>query len=224
MNKQAASTIILCTLLLSVISPLAVLAEPVVKVKKGDWIEYTVVATGNFPGEHNTKWVRMEIVDVQGEVIQVNVTAQLTNDSFVYYDEMVNYTASELLEGFFLPSNATLGTSFYDSLVGNIAVVSKEQKSYGGATRTIIIGEAPSSTYYWDEATGMTVEAHSSYPAYNYSLDTYFNATNMWQPQILGLDPPIFYLTITVVAVAVATVVAVAVLVLRRDRKRDSGA
>ena len=199
--------ILLFTLLsLSFVSSTA-LADTV-NLKKGEWIEYQVLAIGDFPGEHNVNWTRIEIIDVRGEIILLNVTVQLTTGPYVYYNDTVDFEKGELMEGFFLPSNVTDGDVFFDKLVGNITVSGVEHRTYGGADRTLVVGVAPETTYYWDKAKGIMVEAHSSYPSFNYTVDTIAEKTNMWQAQILGLDPTVFY-AITVGIVALTTIIAV---------------
>jgi hypothetical protein len=214
MNKQQFTAITLLVLL-SLVSFSPMISAKEIGVKKGDWIEYSVVATGDFPGEHNAKWARIEIVNVQGQIILVNVTTQLTTDEYVYYNVTVDFEKGDLEEGFFLPRNVTLGDVFTDSLVGNITVIGVEQRTYVGAERTIVKGDSPNNKFFWDEAKGIMVEAHSSYPDYNYTIDTIMEKTNMWQSQILGLEPIVFY-SITIAAISVAAIISGLVFWRRR--------
>jgi hypothetical protein len=204
MNKQLISAVMITILLVAVsASAAATSASFSVDVKKGDWIEYQVKATGNFPEEHNAQWARMEIVDVQGDIIHLNVTTLLIDGTYVFANVTVNFDTGDLEEGFFVPSNVAVGDVFVDNLVGNITVSGVEQKTYAGAERTVLLGVSPESTFVWDKAKGMLVEAHSFYPEFNFTYDTVADKTNMWKPQILGLDPIRFY------ALSVATVVTV---------------
>lgn len=214
MNKQQFIALVLLVLLSFVSVPTLISAREI-GVKKGDWIEYSVVATGDFPGEHNAKWARLEIVNLQGQIILVNVTTQLTTDKYVYYNVTVDFEKGDLLEGFFLPRNVTVGDVFVDSLVGNITAIGVGQRTYAGAGRTIIKGDSPNSTFFWDETKGIMVEAHSSYPDYNYTIDTIVEKTNMWQPQIFGLEPTIFY-SITIIAISIITIITGLVFWRRR--------
>ncbi len=215
MNKQLITIITLLALVFSFAASITTSASTM-NFKKGDWIEYRVTAIGDFPGEHNAKWARIEIVDVQGEMLHLNVTTQLTTGSYVYYNDTVDYEKGELMEGFFLPSNLTVGDVFYDTLVGNITVSGFKQIMYAGAERTIVVGLSPETTYYWDKTIGIMVEAHSSYPDFNYTIDTIADKTNMWQPQILGLEPPVFYAA----TIGTAGAIAVAAVFLIRRRKK----
>jgi hypothetical protein len=66
----------------------------------------------------------------------------------------------------------------------------------------------------WDKVTGVFVKSIDTLPGY--TINATAIRTNMWNPQILGLDQTVFYALIVVV-VAVITVVIVGVfMVLRR--------
>jgi hypothetical protein len=67
--------------------------------------------------------------------------------------------------------------------------------------------------FYWDKSTGVFVEASSSFT--DYTLNTKADKTNMWQAQIFGLDPTVFY---AVVIVAVAMLAVIAFFVTRRKK------
>ena len=209
MNMRLIVVAIICIFVLGIAESAAVVSAGIsIGVKKGDWIEYNVVATGNFPGESNAQLARLEIVDVQGDIILINSTTMLTNGSYVYANVIVNFDTGNLEEGFFVPSNVSVGGVFYDSLVGNITVRGMEQNTYAGALRTVLTGISSESTFVWDKAKGILVEAHSTYPEYNFTYDTIVDKTNMWTPQILGLEPVTFYILIGAAALAIVVVVA----------------
>ena len=220
MNKKLTTIVFLSLLMLSLtISTAASSASLAISVKKGDWIEYNVVASGTFPGENNAQWARLDILDVQGDLIYVNSTTQLTDGTYIYANITINFDTGFLEEGFFLPSNVTVGDTFYDSYVGNVTVTGNELKTYVGAERTVFLGSSPFSTWIWDKAKGIMVEAHSYYPDYNFRYDTIVNRTNMWQPKslILGLDPAVFYTVAAAVSVAVIAL-SIGVVILHRKR------
>jgi hypothetical protein len=72
----------------------------------------------------------------------------------------------------------------------------------------------PQTTYHWDKVTGILVEGNSTFN--DYSMNTKVDRTNMWQPQILGMHPDIFYALLIVTAIVIAA--ALALVVLRRKK------
>jgi hypothetical protein len=68
--------------------------------------------------------------------------------------------------------------------------------------------------FYWDKSTGILVEANSSFT--DYTMNTKADKTNMWQPQIFGLDPTVFYALV----IAVAAILAVIAFFFIRRKKR----
>jgi len=73
---------------------------------------------------------------------------------------------------------------------------------------------AVQTDWYWDKSTGVIVEARTSSSVY--TLDTIAATTNLWSPQILGLDSTIFYSL--VIAVLAVVVIGTVVLVVWRKR------
>ncbi|MGE5533020.1 MAG: hypothetical protein ACM3UN_01575, partial [Bacillota bacterium] len=61
-----------------------------------------------------------------------------------------------------------------------------EQRIYGGAIRTVINATSGSSTYVWDQVTGVDVEGFSS--GEGYTMHTLASGTNIWQSQIPELN------------------------------------
>jgi hypothetical protein len=55
--------------------------------------------------------------------------------------------------------------------------------------------------------TGILVGATTSFSGF--TLFTTANRTNVWQPQILGLDPIVFYALISAIVVVLVTIVAI---------------
>jgi hypothetical protein len=85
-----------------------------------------------------------------------------------------------------------------------------------GASRTVTHANGASKYKEWDKETGMYTETRDHLA--NYTIDAYATATNMWAPQILGLDQTIFY-GIIIVTVAVVVVAVLVLVVFRRKRK-----
>ena len=217
MNKRLVPALAL-TLIIVAAAP-SVFANVTVGVKKGDWIEYQVSTTGAPPEGHDAKWARMEVTNVQGKAINLNVTTQFANGTFLYENITLNLETGQLGDDFFVPANLAAGDVFFDAHAGNITISGVEQRTYAGAERTVISGSTPQTSFYWDKVTGILVEAHSSYPDFNFTMATFADKTNIWEPQILGLEPLFFYL-VTVVAIAIAVAAVAVVLVLRRKKRQ----
>jgi hypothetical protein len=191
----------------------AVSAEISVGVKKGDWIEYLVTYSGTPAEGHDVTWARMEIVDVQGKSVNVKISAKYSNATQEEITVTLNLETGQLGDDFIIPANLNAGDTFFDK-TGNITISGVEEKAYAGVTRTVVNAATPQTTYYWDKATGILVEGTSIFN--DYTMNTKVDKTNMWQPQILGLQPDIFYALLIVTAIVIAA--AVTLVVLRRKK------
>jgi len=181
-------------------------------VKQGDWIEYQVAVTGDMPG-HDAKWARIDVVNVQGPVLSLNMTTQFTNGTYLYENITLNLETGQLGDDFFIPANLSTGDVFYDAHVGNITITGSEQRTYAGAERTVLSGHTNVTTFYWDKQTGILVEAYSNYSSINFTMKTVTDKTDMWQPQAPGLSASLVY---AASAVAITVVVVAIVLYWRR--------
>jgi hypothetical protein len=213
MDRKLALTIALLIILV-VSAPIVVSAEISVGVKAGDWIEYQVTCTGNPPEGHNVTWARMGIVNVQGRNISLAIAAKMFDGTWSNETVALNLETGQLGDNFIIPANLSNGDTFFDKLQGNITISGVEEKTCAGVTRTVVSGTTPQTTYYWDKATGVLVEGNSSYT--NFTMYTKVDKTNMWQAQIFGLDPAVFYAL--VIGVAVIIVAAIAFFVIRRKK------
>jgi hypothetical protein len=211
MNRKLVLTIALIMVLLGVGS---VIAEISVGVKKGDWIEYQVAYTGTPTEGHDVTWARMQVKDVQGKSISLDITVEHSNGTLEEMTITLNLETGQLGDDFVIPANLNSGDTFFDKNVGNITISSVEERTYAGATRTTAHATTPETTYYWDKATGILVEGNSQYP--EYTMNTIVYKTNIWQPQLLGLDPPVFY---TLVIGATVLIAAVLAFLLARRKK-----
>jgi hypothetical protein len=191
-----------------------VLAEISVGVKKGDRIEYQVTYTGTPAEGHDVTWARMEIVDVQGKSVSVEITAKYSNGTQEDLTATLNLETGQLGDDFIIPANLNSGDTFFDKNAGNITISGSEERTYAGATRTVVYAATPQTTYYWDKAIGVLVEGTSAFT--NYTMNTKVDKTNMWQPQILGLDPTVFYAVVVGAAVVITAVIAL--IAVRRKK------
>jgi hypothetical protein len=186
-----------------------------VGVKVGDWIEYKVTTTGNPPKVHSVQFAHMEIVSVQGPEIKANVTTQ--DDSGVFSSLMMdmNLEKGQVGAWFLIPSNLNVGDSFYDlNLGGNITIEGQEQKTYAGAVRTVINATTSERIKDWDKVTGVFVKSIDKLPGY--TINATAIRTNMWTPQILGLDQTAFYEIVVLIIFVITIVIAVLFIVSRR--------
>ncbi|MBN1357908.1 hypothetical protein JW988_03975 [Candidatus Bathyarchaeota archaeon] len=209
MNRKLCLTIILFTVLVGLGT---VLAEVFVGVKTGDWIEYHVEFTGTPAEGHDVTWARMEIKDVQGKSVSVEITVEYSNGTRETMTITLNLETGQLGDDFIIPANLDIGDTFFDKNVGDITISSVEERTYAGATRTVAHASTSETTYYWDKATGVLVEGNSQFP--EYTMNTIVDRTNIWQPQLLGLDPAVFYTLL--IGVAVIITVLLALIVRRR--------
>ena len=194
--------------------------EVSIGVREGDWIDYNVITNGTPPEDFNIKWARMEILNVQGPRISVNVTTQALNGTLSSLVMNFNLEKGEIGAWFIIPAGLNPGDSFRDESIGrDVTVEGEEQMTYLGAIRTITNTTIPERLKRWDKSTGVFVVSIDV-------LDTYaINATairtNMWSPQILGLDQTLFYILVTVtIILAVLMLSAVIFLARKKNPKR----
>jgi hypothetical protein len=212
MNRKLASIIALLIVLIDIV-PAAISAEISVGVKQGDWIEYQVAFTGTPPPGHDVIWARMEVVDVQGKGISLAITTKFSNGTLLNETITLNLETGQLGDDFIIPANLKSGDTFFDKRQGNVTISGVEERTGAGATRTVVYATTSQTTFYWDKSTGILVEASSSYP--DYTMHTKADKTNMWQSQIFGLDPTVFY---ALVIAAVAILVVIAFFFTRRKK------
>jgi hypothetical protein len=216
------NALILASMIVSV-SIIASLAgaygEPSVGVRKGDWIEYNVNITGPSPAQsHNITWSRIEILDVEGAAFQANVTVRNVNGTFHSSVWKFNFTEGNLEGWIIIPANLGPGNTFFDaSKPGTVTIEGQEQKIVAGASRTVTCAcDTVRLVKEWDKATGVYV--YSVEHPKNLTVVSQAIATNMWSPQILGLNQTAFY---NLAAVSVLLVVStLSSLIFFAERKR----
>lgn len=175
--------------------------------------------TGNPPLDHDAAWAKMEVINVEGKKVNATFYSRLANGTALSIVEDLNFETGRLIDLFIIPAGLKTGEIFYDHTVGQIAIDATEIRTYAGAARTVVHAEAVDTQWYWDKATGVTLEARTSNSIY--TLDTIAVSTGLWGPQILGLDQTVFYgLTILLVTVAIAATIVV--ITYRRRKTRLS--
>ncbi len=226
MTFLGSKSILLVVLLITCFLPDMALSENTssvgtsVGVQAGDWIEYNVTTTGNPPEEHNVTWARLEILHVQGAEVYVNVTTLARNGSISSLLMTLNIDKGVIGAWWIIAPNLNPGQTFYDSFLNTVVTIKGEERlNYCGATRTIINATVPTRVKQWDKTTGVFVLSDDVLPDYTIHVVAY--ATNMWSPDILGLDPALFYVVMLIVIVAV---VIVAVALVAWSKKRNDAA
>jgi len=215
MHKSALHLILLTALVITLLFSVAMAYAPI-DVKRGDWIKYQVAVTGSPSPNMNITWARMDITGVKDETITINVQTGYANGT-IYPENGItlNLATGAIGDGFFVPTNLNPGDNYSTEYEGNITITNVEQIEAGGAKRTVLQGATSLTTYDWDSQTGIMVAATSKYP--DYTMRTETSGTDLWQPQILGLDQSTFYGVVVAVAVAMVIIVAVVFLVRRAN-------
>ncbi|MFB3888232.1 MAG: hypothetical protein ACE14S_01995 [Candidatus Bathyarchaeia archaeon] len=208
------STATLIVLLASLAATLAS-ATLVVGVKTGDWIEYYVVFTGDSSLGHDVVHARLDVTNVQDTVISLNMSTTSTDGTVSNSQTTLDVATGQLGDDFIIPANLNTGDTFFDRVQGDITIAFTEQRTEAGAERTVVSAATSATTYYWDRATGVLVEASSTYPGY--AITSKASATNLWSPRIVGLEP----LIVDSILVAVAATIVVAVVAIAVRRKRN---
>ncbi|MCW4029484.1 MAG: hypothetical protein NWE92_07545 [Candidatus Bathyarchaeota archaeon] len=210
----------------SIIVPVgSVLGEVTPGVKEGDWISYNVNVTGNPPGDHNIQWASMNVTDVEGSQIVLDIQTRFSNGTLFEEHITLNLATGFLGDDFFIPPNLDVGDQFYDVYQGNVTISSVEQQTIAGATRSVVLGSTTYTSYVWDQQTGTLVAAESIEPEYVMITNT--EATNIWQPdqptqptEILGFSQSVFYGLIVVVAIVAIAMVVVSAFWIRQQKTR----
>ena len=192
-------------------------ADILVGVKQGNWIEYNVSFRGNPPIEHDAVWARMEVVSVDGKKVNASFVSRLANETVLEILEDLDLEKGGLIDMFIIPAYLNEGDVFCDQISGQIVIDRVETRNYVGADRTVVHAYAVDTQWYWDRATGVTVEARTSNSIY--TLDTFATGTNMWNSQIFGLDANIFYGFLSLIAMGV--VASIILSLLRRKKSND---
>jgi hypothetical protein len=202
-------------ILFVLVSQTYVWAAIAVGVKKGDWIEYQVTVTGNPPAEHNAKWARMEVTKVENSSIDLNITTQFTNGTYLYENVTLNLQTGHLGDDFFIPANLSTGDQFFDAYNGNTTINDTLTRTYANTEREVLTATTRYTTYYWDQQTGTLLEADSTYPDQNYTITTIADKTNLWPPKMSPLE------TATVYGISGAIVITVlAIMLLSCSKKK----
>lgn len=188
-----------------------------VGVKKGDWMEYDVTTTGTPPREHAITWARMEILEVEGAEFRANVTSKYPNETLSSLIRFFNLEEGKVEGWIIIPANLSPGDYFYDASTDrNITIEGEETKTIAGSKRTVTFANTPERHKEWDKSTGFFVTTIDTFE--DYTINATAIATNMWSPQLFGLDPTLFYVVVTIVVVVAIAAVALGIATARRKK------
>jgi hypothetical protein len=190
-----------------------------VGVKKGYWIEYSMLITGSpqLDTARNLTGYRTEVLETSDISIKVNKTATSLNGTYTSSIWNFSFPEGRVPGWAFIPANLSVGDTFFDfNVTANVAVEGEEQKPILGTRRTITHANLQGTVYKeWDKATGVYVYAveHTT----NYTVTTTVIATNMWGSKAQEQNPASLTLFIEfgIVGVIVFTVLP---LVLGRKK------
>jgi len=197
-------------------------SEISVGVKKGDWIEYTIAVTGTPPSLPYLTWIRLDFQSVEGSIVTVKATMNLSDGTQDTQTMQANF-ATGSGGTFVIPAEMKKGDTYYVEFMGGdtLTIGGVETRTYAGASRTVVYRNVSQydmpPTVYWDQATGVLVEASKSLTDYTDNMKAV--ATNMWQAQLI--DSTVFLVILIVILVVMGIVVAVAFFVVERKKKRS---
>ena len=213
MTRKLVLCIICLVVLVSIAFSAVASAEIVVGVKQGDWIEYNVAFTGDFPVQHDVTWCKIEVTAVEGKNVYVDITSRYADGSNETVSSTVKLDTGQIGEAFIIPANSDKGDTFL-SYEGTITISGIEETSCACATRSVVYANTSETTFYWDRSTGFLVEANST--SSEFTMFTKAEKTNMWQIQIFGLDQTVL---IALVVLVVVAVLAAAIFLIRKRKK-----
>jgi len=219
MLKKLVAILLLLSFLLTCLVTAA--SDQTIGVKKGYWMEYTVSGSGNLPDGHDVVWAKMEVIEVapDGSKFWVNFVSVARNGSIYSSVRDFDFAAGDVEAWLIIPANLNPGDSFYDMLSnGDITIQGQETRVLAGADRTVTYASNAERYKVWDKATGMYIQTIDVLPDYEISAN--LTATNVWEPQILGLNQNVFYVVAAVVVTAVVALFVTVLVMVAFYRKR----
>lgn len=232
---KAYAVLVLAILIVSIsliVSPVFASNELHVGVKEGDWVEYniTIEGIGTAPPTHDVRWMRMEVLKVDGDAFSVNLTARYANGTVGSAVWKYNFTEGNVGGWTIIPANLSPGEMFYDFSIhnntpANITIQREEQKIVLGATRTVTYGnDSIRHIKEWDKTTGFFIGSSEVIQNVTNKDGSYIEdltvtteavATNIWIPQIMG-NQAIFALVMSGVVTA-GVILASAVVIYKKE-------
>ncbi len=218
------NAVFLVSILFSVLivaSPSHASGGPSVGVKEGDWMEYNVNITGNAPPIHQgVVEMRIEVMHVEGAAFPANFTLRFANGTLSSSIWQFNFTEGNVGGWIIIPSILAPGKTFFDNFSKTdkeITIQSQERQTVLGASRTVTYANDSYRFKEWDKETGVFIRSSEIFR--NWSAYVNLISTNLWRPQILGLNPTVFYM-LTSISVGLAVLIMSSAIVAFRKRGR----
>ncbi len=236
---KTSTSLILACLIVSVLilssASAAASDVPQVGVKEGDWIEYNVNVngTGPAPPTHDVRWMRMQVLHVNGPAFSINVTARYTNGTVGSAVWNFNFSEGNVGGWVIIPANLAVGDCFFDSSIHNhipvnVTIQSETQQDLLGATRTVTFGNDSFRNKEWDKATGFFVWSTETYQNFTSKTGFYINdltvtvqstATNMWSPQAVEEQNQTLLCTLVIAAfLGAGLILSIVFLAAKRNK------
>lgn len=181
-------------------------------VKNGDWIRYDISIS--YAGQTATGSIKISIQQVQG--VQITGTYEVSVQGYnvmqpTQFSLDISTGSGSYASGFIIPANLTTG----DVIPGEAASV-QSIADWNGRRAVLTNGTSPFIGFYgqiyWDQETGVLLEAKGSSAGTNYSMTE--ADTSLWSGGLLG--GALTWIIVIIVVVVVA--ITVAALVLRRRK------
>jgi hypothetical protein len=195
--------------------------QPAVGVKPGYWVEYSVKTTGTPPAAQDINWAKIQILDVDGEQFHANFTVRYVYGTLSSSVRTFDFSVGNVETWIIIPANLDPGQSFYDSLSNsNVTIQGQMTKEVAGAALTVTYVNLTITDIQrhkeWDKATGFYIQSVDFLS--NYTVNAKATATNIWSPQILGLNQTVFYSVVVIVIVALALLVSALFFAWKRKK------
>ncbi|MCW4001475.1 MAG: hypothetical protein NWE93_14680 [Candidatus Bathyarchaeota archaeon] len=225
MKRLAAILLVAAILVCAVAAPKPAHGKVAVGVKEGDWIEYSLSMRGPpLDVERNLTWYRMEILSVEGAVLEVNKTALSVNGTFSSSVWSFNLAEGLTFGWVIIPAGLGMGDVFFDaSKSANVTVEGETQRTLLGVSRTVTYASDPGRLYReWDKATGVYV--YSLENTTSYTVQANLVATNLWSLPSQEQTQTQVWLIAAVAGVVTAAAMALAVILARKKEKANPSA
>jgi hypothetical protein len=228
---------LLALLVFAVFAPTLVHAEDyTVGVKAGDWIKYgqiTVTYTGNgtepsyVTDEKKMDWIRVDVLIVAGTTATLNMSYHFNNgtqDFQIYNADVQNGESFGNL--YLIASNLTVGDAL-NPQTPQFIINQTITRMYAGANRKVNYIETASvnpsgpggSRLYFDQNTGIIVEAYLNISAIHVEESFKVAETNLWSANTFDLIQN--NLVYIIAGVVVIIVIVAATIVLRRRNPKS---